>query len=381
MTGRKPKADLSYFDSETLVRLLATAFVKLSQLRTANDPVYPDAVQNAYNHLVLLCLRHDRKILPGSVPELARWAREWPISQWPCQLPGELDVRLVDAQTGSPTQECLEWAVSAPDAAAEQFENDLVREVLTLCRAAQAPEAYTAFRRLLIERPTLTSTELALLGEDLDFGLLHETIKRSYAPMTAAYVRQGIAALCGGCGCVLVPVGDDRYVCQLDRCRRRPVQVARVLDPAAGGGIYQLSRPLRTFITGPGLAEIDLETELTGLGLTPVMWPNFDAYDLGVRFPDGRTWAIDVKDRANPALLGRSALPLRPAPAYDRALLVVPHYRFQERDGYREVFHHHLPEESRGRIELLTDLELVREAKRMLRGRWASTTTGGDRDA
>lgn len=381
MTGRKPKADLSYFDGETLVRLLATAFVRLSQLRTASDPVYPDVVQNAYNHVVLLGLRRGCEVLPGSVPELARWARAWPISQWPCRLPGDLDIHLIDSETGSPTQECLEWAVSAPDAAAEQFENDLLREVLTLCRAAQAPEAYTAFRRLLIERPTLTSTELALLGADLDLGLLHETIKRSYAPMTATYVRNGRAAVCGSCGCLLVPVGDDRYVCQLDRCRRLPVQIARVLDPSAGGGIYQLSRPLRTFITGPGLAEIDLETELTGLGLIPVMWPNFDAYDLSVRFPDGRMWAIDVKDRANPALLGRSTLPLRPAPAYDRGLLVVPHYRFQERDGYREVFRQHLPEESAGRIELLTDLELVREAKRMLRARQPGAPMRGDRDA
>ena len=35
------------------------------------------------------------------------------------------------------------------------------------------------------------------------------------------------------------------------------------------------------------------------------MWPQFDAYDLRIPFPDGTAWAIDVKDWANPSLLGR----------------------------------------------------------------------------
>lgn len=360
---------LSYFDGEPLVRLLATAFVRLSQLRSAGDPVYPDAVQNAYNHVVLHCIRRDVRP-PGSVSELVHWAAERPLSRWPLNLSADLgmgDRLLVDPETGSPTQECLEWAVSAPDPAAERFENDLMFEVLGLCRAARSPEAYTAFRRLLIERPTLTATELVLLGEDLDLGLLHDAIKRSYAPITAAYVRDGKAAVCASCNCLLVPIGEARYVCQLDRCRRQTVRVARGLDPVAGGGVYQLTRPLRTFITGPGLAETALEGELRALGLEPEMWPNFDAYDLCVRFPDGRVWAIDVKDRANPALLGRSTLPLRPDPPYDRGLLVVPHYRFTERDGYREVFRQHLPDESEGRVQLLSDRELVREAKALLR--------------
>ncbi|MFD7652857.1 hypothetical protein ACFV4N_02610 [Actinosynnema sp. NPDC059797] len=383
MAGDKPTAGLAYFDGEPLVRLLATAFVRLSQLRTAGDPVYPDVVQNAYNHVVLHCIRRGVRP-PGSVPDLVRWAAERPLSRWPFTLPADQDAGelvLVDAETGSPTQECLEWAVSAPDPAAERFENDLMREVLTLCRAARAPEAYTAFRRLLIEQPTLTSIELARLGENLDLDLLHDTVKRSYSPITARYVRDGKAAVCAGCNCLLVPVGEDRYICLLDRCRRQPVRVSRVLDPAAGGGIHQLTRPLRTFITGPGLAEIELEAELRALGLTPVMWPNFDAYDLEVRFPDGRVWALDVKDRANPALLGRATVPLRPDPPYDRGLLVVPHYRFTERDGYREVFLQNLPEGMADYVSLLTDRELVREAKATLRRRRTVANTGGDRDA
>ncbi|MEU8715046.1 hypothetical protein [Streptomyces sp. NPDC048663] len=355
-------------DGERLLRLVATGLVRLSQLRGPGDPVYPDAVQAAYNQLVLGCLRQGEPA-PGSVPELARWAGEKPLAEWwPFGLPDEETgrLRLVDLDTGVPVQECLEWAVSAPDPAAEQVENELLGEALTLCRAAKDPDAYTAFRRLLIERPVLTGAEIALLGSDLDLALLHSTVKRCYEPVTAAHVRDGQCVTCAGCGCLLVPLRDGGYACQLDRCRREAVRVGRRVAPGASGGLYHLTRPLRTFITGPGLAETGLEAELAGLGLPVEMWPRFDTYDLRITLPDGRVWAIDVKDRANPALLARGTTPLRTDPPYDRGLLVVPAYRFQERDGYREVFLQHLPEDVGGRVELLTDKELLRQVKTAL---------------
>ncbi|MER7657170.1 hypothetical protein [Streptomyces albidoflavus] len=360
--------DVAGAESERLLRLVATALIRLSRLRTPGDPVYPDVVQAAYNHLVLVCLRTGSPA-PGSVPQLARWAAARPLADWwPYLLEDQHigDLRLVDAGTGAPAQECLEWAVFAPDPAAEQIENALLKEALTLCRAAKAPDSYTAFRRLLIERPVLTGVELALLSADLDLSLLLDTVKRCYEPVTASYVSQGRCTLCAGCGCLLVPLRDGGYACTLDRCRRKPVVAKERLEPGADGGLYLLTRPLRVFITGPGLAETGLERRLVGLGLDVAMWPNFDAYDLRVVFPDGRAWGIDVKDRANPALLGRTTTALRGEPSHDRGLLVVPSYRFKERDGYREVFHHHLPEGVEGHVSLLTDEEVVRQAKSTL---------------
>ena len=378
------RADLSFFDGEPLLRIIATALVQLSRQQSPGTPVYDDTVQRAFNHLVLLCLRRG-VAPPGSVPDMVSWAARLPLREWPLDLPEELVAdgeRLVDRDTRTPTQACVEWAVTARDPAAEQFENLLLEEALTACRAAASPASYTAFRKLLITQPVLTGTELALLAADLDLGILHEIIKRSYEPATAAYRREGQYALCKRCSCLLVPVRDGLR-CELDRCRRDGrASVARMIDAHADGGVYQLARPLRMFITGPGLAETDLETDLVAMGLRPEMWPNFDAYDLRITFPDQRVWAIDVKDRANPALLGRTARPFRAEPRYDRAFLVVPAYRFVDREDYARVFERRLAPELAGRIELLSDEAFVRTVRARLRGpRSTSAKREGDADA
>lgn len=151
------------------------------------------------------------------------------------------------------------------------------------------------------------------------------------------------------------------------------------MEARLGRGLYQLNRPLRMFITGPGLAETDLESELIRRGLRPTMWPNFDAYDLRITLPRGRVWAVDVKDRANPALLGRSALPLRDDPPYDEGFLVVPQYRFDEREDYGRVFAHHQRDDLAGAVDLISDTELLarvdRELARGHSGKLATTVS------
>jgi hypothetical protein len=375
-------SSVSFFDGEPLLRIIATALVHLSWQRAPKDPVYDDTVQSAFNHLVLLCLQRGTDP-PGSVPSMTSWAATKRLRDWPLGLPDDLDAAdgyLVDARTRTPTQQCFEWAISAPDAAAEAFENEMMEEALSRCRAARAPESYTAFRRLLISRPVLSGTDRALLSADIDLSLLDGIIKRSYEPAPGAYLRDGRYAECGRCHCLLVPVGNSGYRCELDRCRREHPKVGRLLDPRSDGGVYQLSRPLRMFITGPGLAEVSLESELAKLqlGRKPEMWPNFDAYDLRITLPNRQIWAVDVKDRANPALLGRGARPLRRDPPYDRAYLVVPGYRFEEREGYQRIFNQRRPDDLTGRLELLSDVQFIRLLKAELRRiARAQAATGG----
>src|SRR5207245_608134 len=79
--------------------------------------------------------------------------------------------------------------------------------------------------------------------------------------------------------------------------------------------------------------------------------------DLRVRLPGGRAWAVDVKDRASPALLGMDAVPLPAMPAHDAAFLVVPRYRFRDRPDYRTVFSRYCPPEAARAVTLLTDQE------------------------
>lgn len=366
-----------------MLRMVASALVRLSQQQGPQDRVYDATVQGTYNQLVLLCLRKKRTP-PASVPDMVRWAEHLPIGEWPWTLPDDIDdaaAILVDPDTRTPTQQCWEWRVAARDVAAEQVENELMLDAIAECRAANAPDSYTAFRRLLIRQPVLTDAERVALGDDLDLELLYEVIKRCYEPAPASYLRDGTYALCARCGCLLVPLGRDRYACELDRCRREQhSRVGRTIDARRGSRVYQLTRPMRMFITGPGLAEVELESALVDRELRPQMWPNFDAYDLRITLPRGRVWAIDVKDRANPALLGRGAAPLRPDPPYDEGFLVAPQYRFDEREDYGRVFTHHRPDELADRIGLISDTELLRRVDRELRrtSRPGTTTRGTD---
>ncbi|RFS81574.1 hypothetical protein D0T12_31245 [Actinomadura spongiicola] len=370
MAETTPATAPSFFDGEVLMRLIATAMVTLSRQRAVPNPVYPAKVQNAYNHLVLRCLEREVDP-PGSVAEMISWASELPLERWPVSLPEELlggDGLLVDKETRTPTQTCLEWEVNAADPAAELFENDRLLDAIAVCRAAQAPDAYTAFRRHLTTRPVLMGAELAELGGDLEFGLLlHAILKRCYETAPASYQRNGVYMQCERCRCLMVPTSRGGFRCELDRCRRDGKTSRGTPLRGNKGGVLQLSRPLRMFITSPGLAETDLEQALISkFGIKPQMWPNYDAYDLRLVLPNGQAWAVDVKDRVNPVLLARTTKPFRTDPPFDRAFLVVPRYRFAENDAYGRIFARHLPEAISDQITLLDDqafLKLVSSAR------------------
>ena len=355
-------------DGTALLRTVATAIVVLSRRPAPGDPVYEDRVQRAYNHLVLHCM-HDGAEPPASVPHMIAWAARTPLAEWPADLSAAAidgDEVLVDDETRTPTQACLEWAMPVADAASELFENSIIEDAIAACRAARSPRSYTAFRRLLITRPVLTATELAALAAEIELLPVFEVIRRSYEPAPASYLTRGGFQLCGRCGCLLVPLRDSEYRCELDRCRNDGGTTLGAVLPAATG-VLQLSRPLRVFITSPGLAETDLEATLRSAGLRPEMWPQFDAYDLRIPFPDGTAWAIDVKDWANPSLLAVRTQALRADPPHDRGFIVVPAYRFRVREDYARAFRHALAAELHGRITVCSDEDLTKLARRELR--------------
>jgi hypothetical protein len=65
---------------------------------------------------------------------------------------------------------------------------------INLCRGASAPESYTAFRRLLIERPVLTRGELALLTGEPDLLPVIDLIREQYRPASAGSATGGMFA-------------------------------------------------------------------------------------------------------------------------------------------------------------------------------------------
>ncbi|TKK85376.1 hypothetical protein FDA94_26065 [Herbidospora galbida] len=354
-----------------LLTTLATALLKLEThqgLEGFTLP-YPAEAQRALDRTVLACLLRGAQP-PASLAQLLDWCRERPISDWPLDLPADLvsgDDRLLDPLSGRPTELCHEWSERSRDSAAEYLERLYIREALTRCRDYGEEDAYSAFRRLLVERPVLTAAEFFEVLGDLQLEPVHHVIGKAYVDVPRSFARDGRFVACGRCLTLLVPTRDGGWWCERDRCQRfGPPPAGRELLVDEVGELRQLMRPLRQFVTGPGRAEIDLETALGVLGVHVQMWPGFDSYDLRVTFPDGWVWAIDVKDWASPVFLGRSARPVPAEPPYDEAFWVVPDHRATERHDYVDVFKRHRPSAAGGLV-LRTHGQTVKRAKARLR--------------
>jgi hypothetical protein len=347
----------------TLLRTVATAVLDLSDVPNPGTFTlpYPAEAQRALDRTVLACLLRGAEP-PRGVPDLLVWCREIPVVDWPLDLPEDLAAPseyLIDPHGLEPTQLCYEWAISRRDSAAEQVEREMVFTAIEQCRAVRMPEAYAAFRRLLIEHPVLTRQEAAATGLEPVFLPVADLLPHIYLPAPAGWSRDGVFYSCGRCKTLLVPTRDDGWWCENDRCRRTgPAPVGKTY-PEDGGDVLTLTRPLRLFVTAPGRAELRLERKLRGLRLLPQMWPGYDAYDLLVPLPGGQEWAVDVKDWASPALLGRQVRPLPGDPRHDRAFIVVPDHRVSRRPGYLEIVARNMRRTARPKVTVMSERQFT----------------------
>lgn len=358
-----------------LLHDVATTVVHLAQ-HTRLDSFtlpYPPQAQRSVDSVILACL-HVGAQPPGGLPELLHWCRTRPIANWPLDgVSGTLcgtEDRLIDRQSGEPTQLCHELAVDTRgDSSARQYDRMVVHEAMRACREASSPESYTAFRRLLVDRPVVTELDWIGVTTDLYLAPVRDLIDLIYAPVPASYlVDDAYYTPCARCLTLLTPLSGGGWWCERDHCRHQGAPPpAGPLRPGECGEVRQLDRPLRQFVTGPGRAETALEQALRRRKLTVEMWPGFDAYDLRITFPDGHVWAVDVKDWAHPGLLGRSARPVRPEPPYDEACWVVPQFRVEAQRSYLDVYARERPATAGG-LRLLTDRELTSAADARLRG-------------
>jgi hypothetical protein len=371
-------ADWAAYPDVLLLHTIASAVVRLADIRALDSFTlpYPAEAQRALDRLVMSCLLRGIDEMPRSVPDLLSWCRTRPLEDWPLSLPPDAfgpDDLLVDPDAYLPTQLCHEWWIHSRDSAAARFDRDVIRTAMRLCQQAGMPESYTAFRRLLVAQPVLTGVEKFNIATDLLLDPVTELIERCYEPAPISYRRGGVYQTCGRCMTLLLPLPDEGWWCERDACRRRgPAPTGRALDDSDSEVVYQLARPLRQFVTGPGRAEADLETRLSGLRSATAkvhveMWPGFDAYDLRITFPDGHVWAIDVKDWKHPCLLGRAAKPVPGQPPYDESCWVVPQEQVDAHGDYLATYRRNVNPAAYD-LPLLTDRQLVDLVRSRLRG-------------
>nr|WP_255519124.1 hypothetical protein [Kitasatospora sp. SID7827] len=191
----------------------------------------------------------------------------------------------------------------------------------------------------------------------MDADLVRDVLNEVYRPAPPGSVEKGRAVLCGRCGILLVRTRRSEWRCEREECRRRGVREGKELD-ARDGGLRQLTRPVRQWITAPGRVALKLEQRLRAW-CEVELWPDFGAFDLRLVLPGGVVWAVDVHDWVDPGLLGRLREQPRPDLAAHRRLWVVPRESVTAVSGYRTRYREVRPIGP----ELLSDAELVSEVK------------------
>ena len=321
-----------------ILHLIATGVIKLAERIAKGTPMdshYPIPLQIGLNRLNVIRYRCSLPLI-RSIPDLLSWCRR-PLKEWPLNITLahlDPDNTLLDDQF--PTSVCEALACATSDVEADLSERHFMNAVFSTCQTANSPSAYVAFRRLLIEHPVLTEFELIQQRNDHpDLNLLTDHLKVAYVDAPLDYMLGGCFHCCPTCNNLQQPtVQMDRLLCEEERCRRQyATKPARVIP--AHEHVLWLKRGLRRFVTLPGLTEVRLEQKLRKLKLQVDLWPDFDSYDLRVEFPDGKAWAIDVKDWANPFLLALNVKNIPLNPSLEKGYFVFPDERSWQADYVR----------------------------------------------
>ncbi len=323
-----------------VLHLIATGLLQLAkrveQKHTLNVP-YPYALQKGWDRLNMHCYRNEYPLV-HTLADLLLLCRQ-PMKTWTLQYDlahlDDDDTLLADE---FPTSMCHSLACVSADVEAELREQHFIEAVFQICKP-NLSDSYVAFRSLFIENPVLTALQFHQKFETISaLRPLKNLLKDAYDEAPLEYLHQDQFYGCPHCGNLMLPHEQGRrFLCENERCRRNPVIKSAILYPSDQDVLW-LRREFRLFISLPGQAEVRLAQQLRDLKLRVELWPNFDACDLHVFFPNGKYWAIDVKDWASPFLLALRVDPIPQGPQCERAYFAFPHERRLLQGDYVQAF-------------------------------------------
>ena len=241
------------------------------------------------------------------------------------------------------TEDAEELIVDNPDVSGELTQRIMVR-VIENCRTRGDQDGYVSFRRFIIEHPVATMMEFITALNSLNDERLRSLLTGAYEEVPNSPASGSDVPLCARCGWT-TPVSvsgkpgrcANRRCLQLDGVQAPPFPAKRPWEP----GLRRVQSGLARYTTQPGGLEMRLYSSLAEIeSLQVELWPGYDAYDIGITFPDGETWAIDCKDSGRPtflaAVLSREDFPM--SSSWQRAFYVFPDYRQKINPGYAGMF-------------------------------------------
>lgn len=257
-----------------------------------------------------------------------------PVGEW---LPGAGVFALVE--DGQPAPLCHDLADDAGASALAEVEQRVIKSAMdNLLGKKDEAEAYTAFRRFLVEHAHARHAEAARAVQSVGLDLSQVftrisadcVVSRSGTPVFYPCPRcrwpmsiRGEAVSCSRSPTCLT--AGARFTLRNQGLLALGALVAPESEPATG--MAAILPGVWRYTVLPGLEELDLARRLEKIsGVAVQLWPYVDAYDLDVQLGDHR-WRVDVKDHVSAMRLARH---LSEKPAREPTWIVVPDLRKEQ---------------------------------------------------
>lgn len=323
---------------------ISAGLIQTSQGRGRLYP-YPQDLQLGYDKVVLAFLLADKpQSAPVSVPEFYQDWCEKPFEEWGVEVDEEIDRSDTLLFLGEPTELTIELAEAFGGSTLSQEQSRIATILLQRCQAhPQGAQIYTKFRRFIVEHPVLSNQELVEAKGNFGLGIgLSDLLEECYEIAPLCYQLEGNFYACPYCHALAaVDRGQAMGFAQPKaianpNCNRCPPGRRLKKKVKLSQDSLKLKRGIERFWFYPGRAEIRLYDKLTELGLEVELYPDRDRYDLRVTLPDGKVWALDLKDYSNPYLLLKRLgdEPIPKDPPWNEAYIVIPNERKKERPAY-----------------------------------------------
>jgi REase associating with pPIWI_RE/pPIWI_RE three-gene island domain Y len=315
---------------------ISAGLIEISQRQGRLYP-YPQNLQLGYDTVVLaFFLSSKPQSSPASVPEFYQDWCEKPFEEWGVEVNGEIDGSDTLLFLGEPTELTIELAEAFGGSTLSQEQSRIATILLQRCQVhSQGAQIYTKFRRFIVEHPVLSDRELLEAKGDFGLGIgLSDLLEECYEIAPRCYQLEESFYACPYCH-ALAAVDRGQAIAN-PNCNRCPPGRRLKKKVKLSSDSLKLKRGIERFWFYPGRAEIRLYEKLTELGLQVELYPERDRYDLRVTFPDGKVWALDLKDYFNPYLLVKRLgdEPIPKDPPWDEAYIVIPNERKKDRPAY-----------------------------------------------
>ncbi|MBN2234538.1 MAG: hypothetical protein JW706_05265 [Opitutales bacterium] len=352
-THQPHRSESPEISAATIERILCLTAAGLSHSqssvnRALNSPAGWDLpwhplLQRAYD-LVLLQLTKDgvpRDQLPLSIADFIGLCHR-PLHEWGLCIPSGSEIDFSDILLlvdGDLTSDAQEWFKTGPFPDLEYFENAWFVRFRRACNVSAAPQqSYVAIREWMIRHPMVDQLEFLTFKQNHDLAL-GDVIEAAYEPIPQTYIQDGSSQQCVHCGCPMYARPEPG--CTRPDCRKQNLPQGKPIPLPNEGRL--LHPALLRFLMIPGRTELDLYDRLRKKGCEVSLWPGLDQYDLRVVLPNGRTFAVDVKDWKNPVLLARSLRTELPTDHGDEFWYVFPSRCIRQQPDYVSVFKRSLP--------------------------------------